>query len=100
MDLNGNFCKIPLRKFQNTQFLLLFGMKQTLWIIPEKIPFLSGATEPVSAYHSSYTGVTFAQDVNSHFGFLHLFQPSAELQPHVHTTPGSCSEGKKKNTGA
>lgn len=81
MDLKGNFCKIPLRKFQNTQFLLLFGMKQTLWIIPEKIPFLSHTTEH-SVHHSSYAGVTFAQDINSHFGCLHLLQPSAELQPY------------------
>lgn len=89
MDRKGNFCKIPLRKFQNTQFLLLFGMKKTLWIIPEKLLFLSCTAEH-SVHHSSYTGVTFAQD------FLHLFQPSAELQPRVHTTPGSCSAGKKK----
>jgi len=30
MELKGNFCKISLTKFQNIQFLLLFGMKQSL----------------------------------------------------------------------
>lgn len=30
MGLKGNFHKIPLIKFQNTQFLVLFGMKQML----------------------------------------------------------------------
>lgn len=70
-------------------------MKKTPWIIPEKLLFLSHTAEH-SVHHSSYTGVTFAQDMNSHFGFLHLFQPSAELQPRVHTTPGSCLAGEKK----
>lgn len=87
MDLKENF------KILNFKYYL--ELNKPYGSFPKKASFLSCTTEH-SIHHFGKSHIT--QDMNSDFGFLHLFQPSAELQPHVHPTAASCSEGKK-NTG-